>query len=316
MSLETLVKPAKILVIEDEASLRLLLKMMLENAGYVVSLAEDGEKGLEAVAADSPDLVLLDAMMPRMDGYEVCKRLKSNYATSHIPIIMLTARTAPEDRFAGLNIGANDYVTKPYEQRELLVRVRNLLQWGQLQRDANPLTGLPGNHVIESELTARLASGAPFVFFYLDIDNFKAFNDFYSYQKGDQALRLTALVLRQEVDRIGSTNDFIGHIGGDDFVMILHAAKAREVAESVLRRFDLEIGDLYSKTDRARGYIQVVNRQGELERYSLMTLTIAAVSNEARALVHVAQVSDIATELKKFGKEQRRSIIVWDRRGT
>lgn len=313
---ETLVQPAKILVVEDEPSLRTLLRAILEAAGYVVRMAEDGVYGLEMVQEETPDLILLDVMMPRMDGYEVCRRLKSNYATSQIPIIMLTAKAEAEDRFQGLDYGANDYVTKPYEQRELLVRVRNLLQWGKLQRDANPLTGLPGNHVIEAELTSRIARQDPFVFMYVDIDNFKAFNDFYSYQKGDQALRLCAMLLRESTERLGVPGDFVGHIGGDDFVLIVASARAREIADAVVRRFDDEIPALYSKTDRARGYIQVVNRQGELERYGLMTITIAAVSNENRALTHVAQVSDVAAELKKYGKEQRRSIVVWDRRGS
>ncbi|MBK8232763.1 MAG: response regulator [Candidatus Eisenbacteria bacterium] len=315
METDTLVKPEKILVVEDEPSLRLLLRTMLENAGYTVRLAEDGQAGLEAVTDETPDLILLDVMMPRMDGYELCRRLKSNYNTSQIPIIMLTAKAEADDRLAGLNYGANDYLAKPYEQRELLVRVRNLLQWGKVQRDANPLTGLPGNHVIERELSERIAKGGPFVFMYLDIDNFKAFNDFYSYQKGDQALRLCALILRQSADRFGVAGDFVGHIGGDDFVLILSVTHAREIADEVIRRFDAEIPELYSATDRARGYIQVVNRQGELERYGLMTLTIAAVSSESRQITHVAQVSDIAAQLKHYGKEQRRSIVVWERRG-
>ncbi|MFN8547301.1 MAG: response regulator [Candidatus Eisenbacteria bacterium] len=312
---ETLVKPEKILVVEDEPSLRLLLRTMLENAGYAVRLAEDGQVGLEAVNEETPDLILLDVMMPRMDGYELCRRLKSNYATSQIPIIMLTAKAEADDRLQGLNYGANDYLAKPYEQRELLVRVRNLLQWGKVQRDANPLTGLPGNHVIERELSERIARQEPFVFMYLDIDNFKAFNDFYSYQKGDQALRLCALILRQSCDRVGTPGDFVGHIGGDDFVLIMCPEKAREVGAEIIRRFDEEVPELYSATDRARGYIQVVNRQGELERYGLMTLTIAAVSSEARSITHIAQVSDIAAQLKHYGKEQKRSVVVWDRRG-
>lgn len=311
---DTAVTPAKILVVEDEPALRTLLRALLEQSGYRVVTAEDGQAGLDAVNQELPDLVLCDVMMPRMDGYELCRRLKANYATSHVPIILLTARTESEDKFQGLHHGANDYVTKPYEQRELLMRVRNLLQWGKVQRDANPLTGLPGNHVIEQELTNRIARQDAFVFLYLDLDNFKAFNDFYSYQKGDQALRLVALLLRQSVERVGQADDFVGHIGGDDFVLIVAATTAREVADEIVRRFDDEVPALYSKTDRARGYIQVVNRQGELERYGLMTLTVAAVSNEQRQLTHVAQVSDIAAELKRYGKGERRSCVVWDRR--
>jgi len=133
---------------------------------------------------------------------------------------------------------------------------------GAAATDANPLTGLPGNNGIEAELNQRVADGGSFVFMHLDIDNFKGFNDFYSYQRGDQALRLTALILHRVIDSVGSPGDFVGHIGGDDFVLILNGETARGVAEEVLRRFDEEIPTLYSKTDRTRGYIQVVNRKG------------------------------------------------------
>lgn len=306
----------KILVIEDDPSLQLLLRLQLEHAGYGVEVAGDGEEGLYAVESAQPDLILMDVMMPRLDGHEVCRRLRSNLRTRQIPIIMLTAKGGPEDRVQGLNQGANDYVTKPYEQRELLVRVRNLLQWGRLQRDANPLTGLPGNITIEAELSYRVNEAQRFVFMHLDIDNFKAFNDFYSYQKGDQALRLTALILQRVVEDHGSPGDFIGHIGGDDFVLMVQADRAAAVADEVLRRFDQEMPLLYSKTDRTRGYIQVLNRKGELERYPLMTLTIAAVSNESRCFSHVAQISDVTVELKHYGKQQKGSIIVWDRRAS
>lgn len=304
----------RILVIEDDPSLQVLLKLQLEHAGYGVEVAGDGEEGLRAVESIQPDLILMDVMMPRLDGNEVCRRLKSNIRTRQIPIIMLTAKGGADDRVRSLTQGANDYVTKPYEHRELLVRVRNLLQWGQLQRDASPLTGLPGNISIEAELTRRVNERQSFVFMHLDIDNFKAFNDFYSYQKGDQALRLTALMLQRVVEDEGVPGDFVGHIGGDDFVLMVQSDRAEAVAQEVLRRFEDEVPMLYSKTDRTRGYIQVVNRKGELERYPLMTLTVAAVSNDARCFTHVAEVSDITAELKNFGKSQPGNVIVWDRR--
>jgi diguanylate cyclase (GGDEF)-like protein len=304
----------RILVIEDDPSLQMLLRMQLEKVGYGVEIAGDGEEGLQAVETTQPDLILMDVMMPRLDGHEVCRRLKSNIRTRQIPIIMLTAKGGAEDRLQGLNQGANDYVTKPYEQRELLMRVHNLLQWGRLQRDANPLTGLPGNITIESELTRRVNDRDPFVFMHLDLDNFKAFNDFYSYQKGDQALRLTALILQRVVEDMGTPGDFVGHIGGDDFVLMLQADRASAVADEIVRRFDEEITMLYSKTDRTRGYIQVLSRKGELERYPLMTITLAAVSNESHCFTHVAEISDVTAELKHYGKQQKGSVIVWDRR--
>jgi diguanylate cyclase (GGDEF)-like protein len=305
----------RILVVEDDPDLRKILKAVLLREGYQVQEAGDGEDALRVVDAAHPDLILLDVMMPRMDGRQVCQRLKANQRTSQIPIIMLTAMSETEDRVRGLDIGANDYITKPYEQRELLMRVRNLLDWGRLQRDANPLTGLPGNQRIESQLARRIACQEPFVFMYLDLDHFKAYNDYYSYQKGDQVIRVLSLILRDVVENNGSSDDFVGHIGGDDFVVIVHPDYAEAIGEEILERFDREVPMLYNAVDRARGHIETSNRQGEVQRYPLMTLTIAAVSNQIREITHVAQVSDIAAELKRFGKEQHRSVMIWDRRG-
>jgi diguanylate cyclase (GGDEF)-like protein len=313
---ETTKTHGRILVMEDEVFLQTVLKQVLEETGYEVEVAGDGLEGLKAVETNPPDLILMDVMMPGADGNEVCHRLKSSQRTRQIPIIMLTAMSGADDKIRSLGQGANDYITKPFERKELIVRVSNLLEWGRLQRDSNPLTGLPGNISIEEELTLRLEAREPFVFVYIDLDNFKPFNDFYSYQKGDQAIRLVALLLQRVVEMEGSPRDFVGHVGGDDFVMILDAARARQVVEEFVRQFDLQIPDLYSKTDRARGFTQVLNRKGELERYPIMSVTVAAVSNEAKYFTHVAQVSDIAAELKHLGKQQKGSVIVWDRRET
>ena len=313
--LKSLETPPRILVVEDDPDLRKILKAVLRREGYVVETAGDGEEGLAAVETEQPDLLLLDVMMPRMDGKELCRRLKSHQRTSQIPIIMLTAMSEADDKVGGLDLGANDYITKPYEQRELLMRVKNLLDWGRMQRDANPLTGLPGNQGIDAELRRQISSGQPFVFMYLDVDHFKAFNDYYSYQKGDEVLRLLAYTLRDVVDDMGSQDDFVGHVGGDDFVLIIHPDRAAPIGERVIEKFDNQVPQLYNHTDRSRGYIQTLNRQSELEEYPVMTLTIAAVSNQTRDITHVAQVSDVAAELKRLGKEQDRSVLIWDRRG-
>ncbi|MEZ4649743.1 MAG: response regulator [Candidatus Eisenbacteria bacterium] len=304
----------QILVVEDDSDLRKILRAILMREGYSVLTAGDGEEGLEVVEAHHPDLILLDVMMPKMDGRELCRRLKANVRTSQIPIIMLTAMSETNDRIGGLDLGANDYVTKPYEQRELLMRVRNLLDWGRLQRDANPLTGLPGNKGIEQQLRLRLETGGDFVFMYLDVDHFKPFNDFYSYQKGDQIIRLLAFLLRQAVDDLGASTDFVGHVGGDDFVVITQPDRAQQVGDWIIQRFDEQVPELYNEVDRERGYIETKNRQGLVQRYPIMTLTIAAVSTQNQGASHVAEISDIAAELKRFGKSQNRSVLVWDRR--
>ncbi len=305
----------KILVVEDESSLRKILKMQLEGAGYEVATAEDGLDGLQKVLTSPPDLVLLDLMMPRMDGSEVCRRIKSNFQTSQIPVIMLTALGELKDKVAGLDTGANDYLTKPYALDELLVRVRNILQWSRLQREANPLTGLPGNVAIEAEATRRIEAGEEFAFLYVDIDHFKAFNDYHSYQAGDAVIKLTASIILRAAGRLGSKTDFVGHIGGDDFVVLSTPEHARSVAGEIVREFDARVPELYAERDRQRGYVQVANRQNELTKVPLMSITVAGVTSIGRTITHIGQLSDMAAELKRYGKTRTGSIVVWERRG-
>ncbi len=304
----------RLLVVEDDINLRTILKMQLERANYSVATAENGDEALEALAREVFDLVLLDVIMPGMDGWQVCRHIKNDISTANIPVIMLTARSEQEDRIRGLVGGANDYLTKPYELEELLARVRNILQWSRMQRAANPLTGLPGNIAIENELSRRLDLGESFAFMYLDIDSFKAFNDHYSFRRGDEAIKLTASILLSAVSLEGSGTDFVGHVGGDDFVLIVASECTEAVVEEIIRDFDHKIPKLYEKEDRERGYIETKDRRGNLTRFPLMSITIAVVQGDGRQHQHIGEISQIAAELKSFGKKEAGSNVVWERR--
>jgi diguanylate cyclase (GGDEF)-like protein len=305
---------ARILVVDDEPPIREILKFQLENAGYDVRCAKDGGEGLHMVESDPPDLVLLDLMMPEMDGYEVCRRMKSDYAARHIPIIILTARSELEEKLKGLENGANDYVTKPFSMSELLVRVKNVLQWSQSQREANPLTGLPGNVSIERELTQRIELGEPFAFIYTDIDNFKAFNDYYGYARGDEVIKRTARILASAVIECGNEGDFVGHIGGDDFVVMSTPDRASTIARIVIDRFEKGMTDLFEPEDLERGYLKIRRRTGEIMKVKSLGITLAIVTNEKGHISHIGRVADIATELKRYGKSINGSVVVRERR--
>ena len=304
----------KILVVDDEEHIRRILKYQLEKNGYRAFCAEDGRKGLAMAREVSPDLIILDLMMPMMDGFEVCTRLKEDFQTGHIPIIMLTARSEMGDKLKGLENGANDYLVKPYSNEELLLRVKNVLDWGQKQKDANPLTGFSGNKAIEKELSLLLNREQSFAFLYIDIDNFKAYNDYYGYQKGDQSILFLADIIKETVESMGNKEDFIGHIGGDDFVVITSLEKSDRVAKRIIDEFDKGSLVLMDEEDIRRGYLEIKDRLGRENRVPLMSLTVALVENSGESMKHFAQVSDIASELKKYGKKMRGSVLVRERR--
>jgi PleD family two-component response regulator len=304
----------KILVVDDEDHIRRILKFQLEKHGYRVVLAENGEVALELVRREAPDLVMLDLMMPKIDGFETCRRIRQNFQTAQIPIIMLTAKSDLPDKIKGLQDGANDYLIKPYSNEELLLRVRNVLEWSMKQKEANPLTGLPGNRAIEKELQRRIEDKEPFAFLYLDIDNFKPYNDHYGYQKGDEAILFLADIVMEAVNSLGGASDFVGHIGGDDFVVITSPSRAEFIGRHIIDEFDKGSLILLHEDDIRRGYMEIRNRLGEVRRMPLMSLTIALVSDEEGKLRHYAQVNDIATELKRYGKGMVGSVVVRERR--
>jgi diguanylate cyclase (GGDEF)-like protein len=308
----------RILVIEDDLKLRIILKKQLEDAKdakYEVRTAEDGLKGLEEVRRNPPDLILLDVMMPGLNGFDVCERLKADPLTSRIPIIFLTAKATLDDRLHGLEVFADDYLTKPWETRELLFRVRNQLKTRRAQLQSNALTGLPGNVLIETELTRRITAGEKFAFLHLDLDFFKAYNDYYGYARGDSLIRFTASLLNEAIKGFGGEKDFVGHIGGDDFVVITTPDNSAGIAEAIRKEFDSRIREHYDPKDIKRGHITVhSSRQGGVQNFDILSITILIVTNVARDIQHSAQVADVAKELKKIGKAKKGSCVIPDRR--
>jgi CheY-like chemotaxis protein len=259
-------------------------------------------------------LVLLDVMMPKIDGYEVCRKMRQDFSLNQIPVIMLSARGEQRDRVAGLEGGANDYLVKPYSNEELLLRVKNVLEWNIRQKEANPLTGLPGNTAIEREMISRISLKSPYAFLYIDIDNFKGFNDYYGYQKGDDIIEFLADVLRRTVVKLGGNEDFVGHIGGDDFVMVVPPSRAEIMAQYIVDEFDKGTLLLLDQEDVKRGYLEVRDRQGELKRIPVMSVTIALVKSTDNQIEHFAEVNDIASSLKEYGKRIEGSVVVKERR--
>ncbi len=226
----------------------------------------------------------------------------------------MSAKGDLTERVRGLEGGANDYLIKPYSNDELLLRVKICLEWNIKQKEANPLTGLPGNTAIERELKTRVSRREPYAFLYIDIDNFKGFNDHYGYQKGDEIITYLASTLTKSIEKMGSKDDFVGHIGGDDFVMVTDPSRAEIIAKYAIEQFDAGGRFLLNEADVERGYFEVRNRQGEMAKISLMSITIALVVSIDSRIRHFAEINDIASDLKKYGKKMTGSVIIKERR--
>jgi diguanylate cyclase (GGDEF)-like protein len=303
----------KILVVDDSDFFAAVIGKALIQDGYEVVRASCGEDGLRLVREEKPDLVLLDVVMPGMSGFEVCRLLRAAESNNLMPIIMLTSQSDHEDMLIGLDLGADDYIFKPFDNRELLCRVKNTLKRIDRNRNANPLTGLPGNLEIQRELDYRIEKRMPFAAIYADLDNFKAYNDVYGFLKGDVAIKLTADILSDEAKARNGAS-FIGHIGGDDFIVIVDPAEAEGVCRRIIEKFDVRIRALYSDEDLERGSIVTYNRQGEMTLYPVMSISLAVVTNDSKIFTTHLEVSDIAADLKKKAKAFGGSTYVTDSR--
>jgi diguanylate cyclase (GGDEF)-like protein len=301
----------RVLFIEDSPTLAQLLEVSLAQAGYQVQRATSGEEGLELARADPPDLLLCDVMLPGIDGFEVVRVLRRELATANMSIIMLTAMA---NVMEGLDAGADDYVLKPYDHRELLARARSVLRRARAMRALSPLTGLPGNTRIQEELERAIQGDRRFALLYADLDNFKAYNDHYGFARGDDVLRLAARLLYAAVQASAGADAFVGHVGGDDFVAITGEEAAKAVVEDLIERFDREVRSLYDPEDAERGWIEVENRRRQLERFPLVSLSVGVASTSSRRFGHYAQAVAAATEMKSQAKRQPGSAWAVDRR--
>jgi PleD family two-component response regulator len=305
-----------VLVVDDDRNMRTVIRASLELAGFGVVTANDAPAALEALARDIPDLVMLDVMLPGMDGYELCRRIRRHPTCAHVPIMMLTARGETEDAVTGFEAGADDYIAKPFAPREMLARVHAKIRRVAVDSSLNPLTRLPGNLAIENEIRRRFEGRLPWAVIYLDLDNFKAFNDVYGFVRGDEAIRLVAATLQSTVRAAGEDDDFVGHIGGDDFILVTHPCRAEPLARAIATTFDRDVRGLYDPTDLERGWITTTDRRGAVSTYPVMSLSLAVVTDEPRKITNYQQIGEVAAELKRFAKKQTGSYIAMDKRKT
>jgi diguanylate cyclase (GGDEF)-like protein len=304
----------KILVVDDEPSLQEMLKDILSLADFNVVTANDGEEGLKMVYETSPDLIILDCSMPKLDGYEMLERMRQDPVLLHKPVIMLSVKNSEYDEIKGLKLGVDDYITKPFKATLLLARVKAILERKEQSVNANPLTLLSGNETIKLEAEKRIASGIPFAMLYIDINSFKSFNDKYGFDRGDEVIKATANILLRSSRECGRKGDFIGHIGGDDFIIITAADNCEQMANKIIENFDKSIPEYYDEADRKQGFIISVDRENKTKKFNFMTVSIAAISTAQTKISHYGQLSGIAADLKKIAKQNDFSSCVMDRR--
>jgi len=267
----------RIFIIEDDPTQSTLMRYLLQGEGYQVDLVADGALALSQALVIRPNLVLLDVMLPNVDGYTICRSFREEPLLRHTPVVMLTAKASIADRIAGLRVGADGYITKPFELEELLLTVQHALEKARLCEVFDPLSHLPGRAVVKEVLNARLGRpDIPWAVLQLDIDRLKAFNDYYGYAVGDELIKELGGMVRWALERHGSGQDFAGHLGGDDFVVVSIPERVDALCRELVAAFDTHVSLQYNANLPAQEYNEDQRRASDCP---LTTLSIAATTS-------------------------------------
>lgn len=286
----------RILVVEDDVDISNMLRIYFDSQGYEVWVAPRGQEALDICRRKLPNIIVLDIMLPDIDGYEVCRRLRGNLRTSHIPILFLTQRDERSDKIAGLELGADDYITKPFDIEELKWRVQNALRRATYESLTSPTTGLPSGKLIEEQLKQLMRRNG-WTILYVGINDFEPFNEVQGFVAGDDVLRFVAMLLTELVNEMGTANDFIGHVGGDDFILITTAEKAPLLRQQLIERFKAQVGTFYSFRDREKGSMTIREADGSEREASLMSLAIGVVPEGTFA--DIREITEVAAAARR-----------------
>jgi PleD family two-component response regulator len=288
----------RILVVEDDFDISNMLDVYFKSQGYEVYVASRGQEALDLTRQKMPNVIVLDIMLPDIDGYEVCRRLRTNLRTSHIPIIFLTQKDERSDKIHGLELGADDYIVKPFDVEELRLRVRNTIKSAEVAALTSPSTGLASGRLIEQQLR-ELMGRADWGILYIGIKGLDVFNEVYGFVAGEEVLRFTGMLLNQIIDEHGTPEDFVGHISGDDFIVITRQALVGELKEKIVERFNANVGTHYDFKSRMQGYVVTKDDQGNEIQVPLMSLMVGILTAEDGPFTDIREITEDAAEARR-----------------
>jgi GGDEF domain-containing protein len=310
-------KVKRILIISSDDNLKKVLSFCFDGWGYEVFVHDSPVTEIEYIKRLGPDAIVVDVYSASKFHLHICRLLKEDFITAFIPVVTLINKRQLREQLLLLKQGVDDYLIKPPDPLDLRVRIEMAIKRAQYSYSATPLTGLPGGRMIEQVLMERIERKETFCFGYIDIDGFKYFNDVYGYQKGDRIIMQTAYMLYTAMKKHGTSDDFIGHIGGDDFVFISSLEHSVPICENLICMFDTIIPFHYTPADRERGFIVAKDRSRKVRNAPLMSVSIALVNRRhGSGLRSLLEINEKVAEMKQYLKEIPGSKFMADRRNS
>jgi PleD family two-component response regulator len=286
----------QILIVEDDVDLAEMLHTFFQNLGYKVSTTPYGEEALVLCEGKMPDLVILDIYLPDIDGYEVYRRLRDNPLTNHIAVIFLTQKALKEDKLMGLELGAVDYITKPFDAEELKLRVRNIMREIQRKRSVDGVTGLPSGRVIEDQFRLLLRR-ENWALMYIGISGFRPFREAYGLGLADMILRITATTLLEAVRELGTVDDFVGHVGGDGFVVTTVPARAQALMDRIKGGFKSALKELDTVIEQEKA--KASKEREQQDAIPMFDLVIGLLTSRERTFTDIRELAEAAAKARR-----------------
>ncbi len=292
----------RILVVEDDIDISKMLRIYFDSQGYEVLVATRGNDALETCRRKLPNVVVLDIQLPDIDGYEVCRSLRSNTRTSYVPIIFLTQKDERSDKIAGLELGADDYITKPFDIEELKLRVEGAIRRSLREALTHPVTNLPAGKLIEEQLKQVKDSPDPWVLLYFGVRHVNAFKEAVGPIHVNEVLIFLADVMREAVESLGTMNDFIGQASDNDFIIITTPEVAPAICNKVTKRFDSENNVFYPFRFRDAGKVSYQDIDGVDREADFMKLVVGVVSSDQGPFADIVQITEDAADDRRSNR--------------
>lgn len=303
-----------IYIIDNENELRDKLKESFKRETDEYKFKTVTTSELEVALRNIPSLIIIDEDTTDINIVEFCKSIRSNEDNSITPIIVVSSNREKEHAVDVLKTDVQYYIKKPIDDEYFFYTIKNIVGLLTKNRRISPLTGLPGNVQIQTEMKKRLLNKETFAILYFDLDNFKAYNDVYGFANGDEIIKFTARTISKHIHQIQDSDNFIGHIGGDDFVAIIGQTDYDKVCQNIILEFDKYAVDYYNEIDVERGYVEVANRRGIIEQFPLTTISIAVLEVDSKIYKTTLEIGEVAGQIKHRAKTVPGSTYVINKR--